>query len=103
MRITKRTRPAITATLTALSVGYAVVVATGLLTLGLGIVASLNHASFVEYYQYVFPHYRGGGPTRTDIPAFGYVAFVIYIVVAAVVAVNARKRMERAWSRRQAH
>jgi hypothetical protein len=83
---------------TAVSVGYAVVVATGALTVTLSVIAFVNNTSFVEYYQYVFPRFRGGA-TPVTIPMLGYLAFIIYTGVAATVAVHTRKRID-AWQRR---
>jgi len=85
---------------TAISVAYAVVMSTGLLMIVLSLIAFVNGTSFVEYYQSVFPRFRGGA-AQVHIPLFGYVAFVMYIIVAASVAVHARKRIE-AWQRRHA-
>jgi hypothetical protein len=80
------------------SVAYAVVVATGALTVTLGLIAFVNDTSFVEYYQYMFPRFRGGA-THVQIPALGYVAFVIYTGLAAAIASHTRKRID-AWQRR---
>jgi hypothetical protein len=92
-------RPALSATFIALSTAYAVVVATGVLTISLSLTAWVNHTSFVEYYQYVFPRLRGG-TAGVQIPTSGYVAFVMYIGIASSVAVHARKRIQGAWSHR---
>jgi hypothetical protein len=89
----------ISAMSTAISVAYAVVMATGLLTITLGLIAFVNDTSFVEYYQYVFPRFRGGKPP-IRIPVFAYAWFVMYIAVAATIAVHARKRID-AWHRRR--
>jgi hypothetical protein len=92
--------PALSATFIVLSTVYAVVVATGALTIVLCLTAWAHHTSFVEYYQYVFPRFRGGaGVTR--IPTFGYGAFLAYIVTATSVAVYARRWIERAWVHRR--
>lgn len=91
----------ISATSTAISVVHAVVVSTGLLTITLGMIARLNDTSFVEYYQYIFPRFRGG-TTPAQIPAWGYIAFVLYTGVAAAIAVHTRKRIEE-WQRRRSH
>jgi len=93
------TRLAASAAFMMLSAGYAIVVATGILTISLSVTAWASGTSFVEYYQYVFPRLRGTAPA-TRIPAFGYVVFVMYIGVAASVAIHARKRIE-AWARRR--
>jgi len=87
------------AAFTMLSAGYAVVVATGLLTISLGVTAWIHGTSFVEYYQYVFPRLRGPA-AGARIPAFGYVVFVTYIGVASAIAIHARRRIE-AWTRRR--
>ena len=79
---------------TAFSVAYATVMATGLLTITLGVVALINHTSFVEYYEYVFPRFRGG-MQPTHIPSWGYVVFVLYTGIAAIIATQARKRIEK--------
>lgn len=79
---------------------YAIVIAMGTLTIALSLTAWANHTSFVEYYQFVFPHYRGTSP-GTRIPTAGYAAFLMYIAVAASVAIHARKRFERAWTQRR--
>lgn len=92
-------RPVLSAVFIALSSAYAVVVATGVLTISLSLTAWVNDTSFVEYYQYVFPRFRGG-TAGAHIPAFGYVAFVMYIGIAASVAVQTRKRIQGAWSQR---
>ncbi|HYC60694.1 MAG TPA: hypothetical protein VEK79_14105 [Thermoanaerobaculia bacterium] len=95
----KPIRPALSAAFIALSTAYAVVVATGVLTITLCLTAWMNDTSFVEYYQYVFPRFRGR-TAGVHIPAFGYVAFVMYVSVAASVAVQARKSIEGAWAKR---
>jgi hypothetical protein len=79
---------------TAFGVAYAAVIAIGLLTVTLGAVALINHTSFVEYYEYIFPRFRGGAH-GAHIPSWGYVAFVVYTGVAATIAVHARKRFEK--------
>lgn len=79
---------------TVLSVGYATIVATGLLTITLATVALINDTSFVEYYEYIFPRFRGG-LQLTRIPAWGYVVFVLYTGAAATIAAHARKRFEK--------
>jgi predicted permease len=83
---------------TGISVAGSVIVATGLLTITLGVIGFVNGTPFIEYYEYVFPRFRGGAP-QVHIPALGYLAFVMYIGVAAVLAVLARRRIE-AWQRR---
>jgi hypothetical protein len=83
-----------------LSVAYAVVVATGLLTISLSFAAWANHTSFAEYYAYVFPRFRGSA-ADIPIPAFGYITFIVYIAVAASVAMHTRKRFEGAWTLRR--
>jgi predicted permease len=79
---------------------YAIVIAMGTLTIALSLTAWANGTNFVEYYQYVFPHFRGTSPGM-QIPPFGYAAFLMYIAVAASVAIHARKRFERAWIQRR--
>lgn len=93
------TPPAISAVFIVFSAFYATAVATGTLTICLSFIAWAKGTSFVEYYQYVFPRLRGGTP-GIHIPALGYVAFVLYIGVAALVAIHSRKRMAGAWSHR---
>lgn len=93
-------RPAMSATFIVLSTAYAVVIATGVLTITLSLTAWANGTSFVEYYQYVFPRLRGAN-SAVRIPTFGYIAFVIYIGMAASVAVHARKWIEDAWTQRR--
>lgn len=91
---------ALSATFLLLSAIYAVVVATGLLTISLSFAAWVNDTSFVEYYAYVFPHLRGG-TAGVHIPTFGYVTFVVYVTIAASVAVHTRRRFEGAWTHRR--
>ncbi len=95
----KRMHPGLSATFTVLGTAYAVVLATGILTISLSLTAWANNTSFVEYYQYVFPRFRGTS-IGVRIPTFGYVAFVMYVGIAASVAVRARKRIESAWVHR---
>jgi|GEM_PF-3058796 len=95
-RLDERTHPALTATFTVASSVYAVVVATGILTITLSVIAWANGTSFVEYYQYIFPRLRGGIATLR-IPLLGYAAFALYVTVAALLAIHARKRLH-AWS-----
>jgi len=83
---------------TAISVAGAVVMATGLLTITLGVIAFVNDTPFVEYYEYVFPRFRGRA-SYVHIPLMGYVAFVMYIGVAAIIAVLARRQIDT-WQRR---
>jgi len=83
----------ISVTSTATGIVYGVVMATGLLTITLSVIARLNDTSFVEYYQYMFPRFRGG-MAPSQIPVWGYVAFVLYTGVAAMIAVYARRRIE---------
>jgi hypothetical protein len=99
-RENERTGTLLTATSIVASSMYATVVATGLLTIGLSVTAVIKGTSFVDYYQYVFPQFRGGA-TAVHIPAFGYVAFIVYIAIAASVAIHTRKRITQAWSRRR--
>jgi hypothetical protein len=94
------TRPVMSAVFIVLSAFYATTVATGTLTICLSIIAWVNGTSFVEYYQYVFPRLRGATP-GIHIPAFGYVAFMLYIGVATLVAIHTRKRIAGAWSHRR--
>lgn len=94
------TRPMMSAVFIALSAFYATAVATGTLTICLSLIAWANGTSFVEYYQYVFPRLRGGTP-GIHIPPFGYVAFMLYISMAALVAIHSRKRIADAWSHRR--
>ena len=75
--------------------------ATGILTITLGVVAFANDTSFVEYYQYIFPRFRGGAP-QAHMPVLGYLTFVVYVGVAAAIAVHARKRID-GWQRRHVH
>jgi hypothetical protein len=96
----ERARPALAAMFTVFSSAYAVVVATGILTITLGVIAWANDTSFVEYYQYVFPRFRGrSGYVPT--PPLGYMAFVMYVAVAALVAIHARKHLKASWSHRR--
>ena len=95
-RLNERTHPALTVTFTVASSVYAVVVATGILTITLSVIAWANDTSFVEYYQYIFPRLRGGAATLR-IPLLGYAAFALYVTVAALLAIHARKRLD-AWS-----
>lgn len=78
---------------TAISAVYAVVMATGLLTITLSVIARVNDTSFVEYYQHIFPRFRGGAVT-SPMPMWGYVAFALYTGLAAMIAVLARKRID---------
>jgi hypothetical protein len=96
----KITRPVMSAVFIVLSALYATAVATGALTICLSVIARVNGTSFVEYYQYVFPRLRGGTP-GIHIPLFAYVAFMLYIGVAALVAIHSRKRIAGAWSHRR--
>lgn len=89
----------ISTTSTAISVVYGVVLSTGLLTIALGMIARLNDTSLVEYYQYVFPRFRGGA-VPAQIPGWGYVVFVLYTGAAAAIAVHTRKRIEAGQRRR---
>jgi hypothetical protein len=83
---------------TGISVAGAVVMATGLLTITLGVIGFVNGTPFVEYYEYIFPRFRGGA-APLPIPLMGYAAFTIYIVVAASIAMLTRRRID-AWQRR---
>jgi predicted permease len=83
---------------TGLSVAGAVVMATGLLTITLGVIGFVNGTPFVEYYEYIFPRFRGGA-APLHIPLMGYAAFTMYIVVAASIAMLTRRRID-AWQRR---
>jgi hypothetical protein len=78
----------------AFGIGYAAVMATGLLTMTFGVLALINHTSFVEYYEYIFPRFRGGAQSE-HIPWWGYVTFVVYTGVAATIAADARRRFEK--------
>jgi len=71
---------------------YAVVLSTGLLTITLCIVSALHRTSFVEYYEDIFPRYRGG-ISPIHMPSWGYAAYVAYIVVATTIALQTRKRI----------
>jgi len=84
---------------TGISVASAVVIATGLLTITLGVIGLVNGTPFVEYYEYIFPRFRGGAP-HVRIPALGYAAFTIYIGMAATIAVLMRRRID---ARRKRH
>lgn len=84
---------------TGISVAGAVVMATGLLTITLGIIGFANSTPFVEYYEYVFPRFRGGA-SPTHLPLLGYAAFAIYIAVAATIAVLMRHRIDD-WQRQR--
>jgi hypothetical protein len=95
----KPMRPILSATFIALSVGHAVVFATGLLTISLSLLALAKGTNAVEYYQYVFPRFRGPGPGMR-IPLFGYVVFVMYVGCAASIAIRMRQRIAGAWSDR---
>ncbi len=86
---------------TAISVAGAVVVATGLLTITLGVIGFVNGTPFVDYYESIFPRFRGGA-SQAHLPAIGYAAFTLYIVVAASIAMLTRRRIE-AWQRRDTH
>jgi hypothetical protein len=99
-RLDERTNPALTATFTVASSLYAVIVATGVLTITLSVIAWANGTSFVEYYQYIFPRLRGGAATLRT-PPLGYAAFVRYVSVAVLLAIHTRRRFEAAWSRRR--
>jgi hypothetical protein len=94
------TRPVMSAVFIMLSAFLATVVATGTLTICLSVFAWANGTSFVEYYQYVFPRLRGGTP-GIHIPTFGYVAFMLYVGMAALVAIHTRKWIAGAWSHRR--
>jgi hypothetical protein len=83
---------------TGISVAGAVVMATGLLTITLGVIGFINGTPFVEYYEYIFPRFRGGA-SQGHIPVLGYAAFTTYIVVAASVAMLMRRRID-AWQQR---
>src|SRR4051812_2601599 len=99
-RQNERTTPALTATFTIASSLYAVVVATGVLTITLSVVAWANDTSFVDYYQFIFPRLRGGTAT-VRIQPLGYAAFALYVSVAALLAIHARRRLEAAWRDRR--
>ena len=71
---------------------YAVVLSTGLLTTTLCVIAAFHSTSFVEYYEDVFPRSRGG-VWPIHMSAWGYAAYVTYIVVATMIAVQTRKRI----------
>jgi hypothetical protein len=88
-------------TATAISVAGAVVVATGLLTITLGVIGFVNGTPFVDYYEYIFPRFRGG-TSQAHVPAIGYAAFTLYIVVAASIAMLTRRRID-ARQRHQTH
>lgn len=90
--------PIVSLVLILLSAAFAVVFATGLLTIALSLAALINGSNVVEYYEYVFPRFRGGSPA-VHIPTFGYVIFVAYVGLAASVAIRARRRIAEAWSR----
>jgi len=83
---------------TGISVAGAVVIATGLLTITLGVIGLVNGTAFVEYYEYIFPRFRGGA-SQVRIPMLGYAAFTIYIGMAATIAVLLRRRIDD-WQRR---
>ncbi len=96
----QNTRPAMSAVFIVISAFCATAFATGALTICLSVIALANRTNFVEYYQYVFPRMRGVTPGM-QIPAFGYVTFVLYIGVATLVAIHARKWIAGVWSHRQ--
>ena len=96
----KTTRPLMSAVFIVLSAFHATAIASGTLTICLSVFAWANGTSFVEYYQYVFPRLRGGTP-GIHIPTSAYIAFVVYIGVAALVAIHTRKWIAGAWSHRR--
>jgi hypothetical protein len=76
----------------AIAAGYAVIVATGLLTIAIAVIAWINGSSVADLYTEFFPRYRGSaGPMR--IPAGVQIIFIIYVVVAAQMAIFFRKRV----------
>ncbi|MFL6245939.1 MAG: hypothetical protein ACJ74H_07950 [Thermoanaerobaculia bacterium] len=94
------TTPLISMTSILLAACYAITLATGLLSIGLTIAAWLNGTNVVEYYQYLFPHFRGAAP-HVSVPRSGYAVFGVYIIVAASIAVHTRRRLAHAWLKRR--
>jgi hypothetical protein len=77
-----------------------VTLATGLLVIGLTVAAWVNGTNVVEYYQYLFPRFRGASPPPS-LPTAGYVVFGAYIIIAASIAVHTRRRIAHTWLKRR--
>jgi len=73
-----------------------VIIATGMLTIGLTIYAALQGASIGDWYAQTFPEFRGM-PSPVPTPRFVYVLFFAYVIVAAQVALVVRRRIEKSW------
>jgi hypothetical protein len=83
-----------------LASGYAVVVATGLLTIFLIFVARAQGLSVVEYYDHLFPRMRGAPAVSHSLP-FGNAILGTYLVVGATIALNTRRRIADRLARRR--
>ena len=100
MKNDAHTTPLISMTAMLLAACYAITLATGLLAIGLAIAAWLNDTSVVDYYHDLFPRIRGAAPP-VSFPRLGYIVFAAYIIVAASIAVRARRRIAHAWLKRR--
>lgn len=76
-----------------LAVSYAVIIATGILIVGLAVVASTKGYSLVQLYTETFSPFRGSGEIPT--PPIVYSIFFAYVIGAAQIAIICRRRIAR--------
>jgi hypothetical protein len=79
-----------------ISSGYAIIIATGLLAIGIAVTAGMKGYSLEELYVETFPTFRGGEPA-TRLPKAVYTIFFAYVIAAAEIAILYRRRLAKRW------
>jgi hypothetical protein len=93
---TRKTAPiSVLAILAAAS--YAIVMATGVLVIGIVVTAAARGYSLGELYTETFPTFRGA-PHPSVLPRYAYAVFFAYVVGAAELAILQQRRIVKRWS-----
>jgi len=79
-----------------MAIFYAIVLATGVLAIGVAVMAASKGYSLAELYTDTFPTFRGGAEPAS-MPAVVYLIFFGYVVGTAEIAILYRRRIARRW------
>ena len=76
---------------------YAIIMATGVLVVGLAVAAAAKGYSLGELYFETFPTFRGDSHPNV-LPSYAYAVFFAYVVGAAELAILYQRRIVKRWS-----
>lgn len=80
-----------------IAAGYAIIMATGVLVVGVAVAAAAGGHSLGELYFETFTTFRGGSHPNV-LPWYAYAVFFAYVVGAAELAILHQRRIVKRWS-----